>query len=88
MNVDWATGEKNPFLQDAIKYSSSGCGKWKIKSKTAKSHSSIDNPFIIQLPEGIGQLKASDYPVIEAMFNQVLDLDTVSRKEWDYEQEE
>ena len=77
LNID----EKNPFLQDAIKYSSSGCGKWKIKSKTAKSHSSIDNPFIIQLPEDIGQLKASDYPVIEAMFNQVLDLDTESRKE-------
>lgn len=77
LNID----ERNPFLQDAIKYSSSGCGKWKIKSKTAKSHSSIDNPFIIQLPEDIGQLKASDYPVIEAMFNQVLDLDTESRKE-------
>lgn len=40
----------NEFLDDAIKYSSAGGGKWKLKSSTDKVHKSTDNPYIIELP--------------------------------------
>lgn len=77
LNID----NKNPFLQDAIRYSSSGCGKWKVKSSTAKVYSSTDNPFIVQLPEDVSQLKDSDLQIIESTLNHVQKLDSESRKE-------
>lgn len=77
LNID----NENTFLQDAIRYSSAGCGKWKIKSNTAKVYSSVDNPFIVQLPENISQLKASDRQAINSTLNHVLHIDSESRKE-------
>lgn len=45
--------EDNEFLKDAIKYSSAGGGKWKVKSSTDQIYKSTDNPYIINLPSDL-----------------------------------
>lgn len=77
LNID----SNNEFLQDAIRYSSAGGGKWRVKSTTSKGYSNADNPFIIPLPEDIGELKDSDLQIIESTFKKVKHLDSESRKE-------
>ncbi len=78
LNID----SNNEFLQDAIQYSSSGGGKWKIKSNIDKKGcSNTDNPFIIQLPDDIGQLKDSDLQLINNTFEHIKHIDPECRKE-------
>lgn len=78
LNID----SNNEFLQDAIRYSSSGCGKWRVKSSTDKSScSNVDNPFIIRLPEEIGQLKDSDLKIISNTFEHIKRIDPEHRRE-------
>lgn len=78
LNVD----VNNEFLQDAIRYSSSGGGKWKIKSSTDKiGCSNVDNPFIIRLPEELSQLKDSDLKSINNAFEYIKRIDTEHRRE-------
>lgn len=78
LNID----PNNEFLQDAIRYSSSGGGKWKIKSTSDKTGcSNIDNPFIIQLPDEIGQLKDSDLQLINRTFEHIKHIDSEYKKE-------
>jgi len=78
LNIDTS----NEFLQDAIQYSSSGGGKWKIKSNIDKKGcSNTDNPFILQLPDDIGQLKDSDLQLINNTFEHIKHIDPECRKE-------
>lgn len=78
LNID----PNNEFLQDAIKYSSSGGGKWKVKSNMDRiGCSNVDNPFIIQLPEEIGQLKDSDLQLIQSTFEHIKHIDPEHKKE-------
>lgn len=78
LNID----SNNEFLQDAIRYSSAGGGKWKIKSNTDKKGcSNVDNPFIVHLPEELGQLKDSDMQIINNTFAHIKRIDPEHRKE-------
>lgn len=78
LNID----TKNEFLQDAIRYSSAGGGKWKVKSTNDKiGCSNIDNPFIIHLPEEISQLKDSDLQLVNNTFRHIKLIDPEHRKE-------
>lgn len=78
LNID----SNNEFLQDAIRYSSAGGGKWKIKSiNDKKGCSNADNPFIIHLPEEIGQLKDSDLHIINSTFKHIKRIDPEHRKD-------
>ncbi len=78
LNID----TNNEFLQDAIRYSSSGGGKWKVKSSTDKTGcSNVDNPFIIRLPEEISQLKDSDLKSINNAFEHIKRIDPEHRRE-------
>lgn len=78
LNID----SNNEFLQDAIRYSSAGGGKWKIKSiNDKKGCSNADNPFIIHLPEEIGQLKDSDLHIINNTFKHIKRIDPEHRKD-------
>lgn len=66
----------NPFLQNAIEYASAGGGKWKIKSiGDKKGCSNVDNPFVVRLPENIGDLKSSDIETIENTFERIKRID-------------
>lgn len=72
----------NEFLQDSIRYASAGCGRWKAKaSKDSKGCSSIDNPFIIHLPENVGQLKDSDEKHILDAISRLERIDSERKKE-------
>lgn len=72
----------NEFLQDAIRYASAGCGKWKVKSSNDKTGcSNVDNPFIVNLSPEISQLKDSDLKDISSAFNRVKQIDPEHRKE-------
>ncbi len=78
LNID----PNNEFLQDAIRYSSSGCGGWKVKSRTDnKEYSNTDNPFIVRLPDEIGQLKDSDLQLINSTFEHIKHIDPEYKKE-------
>lgn len=78
LNID----KNNEFLQDAIRYSSAGCGKWRVKSTAnKKGYSNEDNPFIIRLPECIGELKDSDIKTIESAFEHIKHLDPEHKEE-------
>lgn len=73
---------ENDFLQDVVRYTSSGCGKWKIKTTTDKTGcSSSDNPYIIQLPENVAQLKDSDQKHISNALSHMKRIDTECKKE-------
>ena len=78
LNID----NSNEFLQDAIRYSSAGGGQWRIKSSTDKKGcSNVDNPFIVHLPEELGQLKTSDMQAINDTFEHIKQIDSEHRKE-------
>ncbi|MFR8360391.1 MAG: hypothetical protein ACLVB7_02790 [Coprococcus comes] len=73
---------ENDFLQDVVRYTSSGCGKWKIKTTTDKTGcSSSDNPYIIQLPENVAQLKDSDQKHISSALSHMKRIDPECKKE-------
>lgn len=66
----------NPFLQDAIRYSSAGCGTWKAKTKnSSKWYSNTDNPILIKLPVEVEHLKDSDRQNINSAFEKVKNMD-------------
>ena len=72
----------NEFLRDSIRYASAGCGRWKAKaSKDSKGCSSIDNPFIIHLPENVSQLKDSDEKHILDAISHLERIDSERKKE-------
>lgn len=67
---------KNTFLRDAIRYSSSGCGSWKAKTKNVSEwYKSVDKPFIVELSDDIAQLKDSDLQEIHAIFEKIKRMD-------------
>lgn len=73
---------ENMFLQDVVRYTSAGCGKWKIQTTTDKTGcSSTDNPYIIPLPEDISQLKPADQEHITAAINHMKQIDPEYKKE-------
>lgn len=73
---------ENVFLQDVVHYTSSGCGKWKIKTTTDKiGCSSTDNPYIIQLPENVAQLKVSDQKYISGVLSHMKRIDPECKEE-------
>ncbi len=67
----------NQFLQDAIRYSSAGCGSWKAKSKNSGTwYKNTDNPLVLKLPDELGHLKNSDLQDINDAFEYVKKLDS------------
>ena len=71
----------NPFLQDAIRYSSAGCGTWKAKSKnSSKWYKNTDNPILLKLPDELGQLKDSDRQEINEAFEHVKRIDPENKE--------
>lgn len=78
LNID----NNNLFLQDAIRYSSAGCGKWSVKSSAnRKAYTNEENPFIVNLPENISELKASDIEKIQSTFVHVKQIDPECKEE-------
>ena len=73
---------ENMFLQDVVRYTSAGCGKWKIQTTTDKTGcSSTDNPYIIPLPEYISQIKPADQEHITAAINHMKQIDPEYKEE-------
>lgn len=67
---------ENEFLQDAIRYSTAGCGSWKAKVRGKdKWYSNTDSPLLVLLPSGVEQLSESDLEAIYDVYNQVKELD-------------
>ncbi len=77
LNID----PNNPFLQDAIRYSTAGCGSWKAKNKgSAKWYRNTDTPYLLHLPDNLGQLKDSDLQDIDNAFKQADYLDPENKE--------
>lgn len=71
----------NNFLNDAIKYSSSGCGSWKVKTiSSAKTYSSEDAAVTKELSIHSLDLHEDNIHQIEAIFNQIdsIDIENIS----------
>lgn len=73
--------QDNEFLQDAIRYSTAGCGSWKVKSKgTDKWYSNTDSPLLVALPSGVEKLGDSDLEAIGKVYEQVKELDSEGKE--------
>ena len=71
----------NPFLQDAIRYSSAGCGTWKAKTKNSQQwYKNTDNPILLKLSDELGQLKDSDKQEINKVFEHVKHIDPENKE--------
>lgn len=66
-----AISEKQNFISDAVKYSSSGCGKWKIRSKNLKPLKSEDVTITQNISQNILSLTAENLREIEYVFRKV-----------------
>lgn len=72
LNID----PNNPFLQDAIHYSTAGCGSWKARTKgSVKWYKNTDTPYLLHLSDSLGQLKDSDLQAIDDAFKRADYLD-------------
>jgi hypothetical protein len=62
----------NAFINDALRYSSSGAGKWSISAKGKSHHkSSEDNPIFFDLPEDISSLTDDKLIMLNDFFNSI-----------------
>jgi len=62
----------NSFINDALRYSSSGAGKWSISANgNVTQKSSEENPILFDLPEDIDSFLAEKIETVNSFFNAV-----------------
>lgn len=62
----------NSFINDALRYSSSGAGKWSISAKGNVTHkSSEENPIFFDLPEDIDSFPFEKIETVNSFFNEI-----------------
>lgn len=66
---------QDEFLEDAIRYTFSGCGNWKLKTISGKPITNADNLKIEKLPSNLSNLSTESKEIINYVFDRLNETD-------------